>query len=62
MIYICVRTYDNGKCVDKVYGLWFNQLSQAARVCEKLNKTDAENGEIWIMMPMNEFVGEVWEK
>lgn len=35
MIYICVRTYGNGKHMNKVYNLWFSYLSQAERMCKK---------------------------
>ncbi len=57
MIYICVRTYGNGKHMNKVHNLWFEWLSQADRVCAELNDIDAEASEKWIPMPLNEFVG-----
>ena len=62
MIYICVRTYGNGKHTNKVHSLWFDFLSQAARVCEELNRIDTEDGEIWIPMPLNQYIGEAWQK
>lgn len=62
MNYICVRTYGNGKYINKVYNLWFEYLSQAESMCEKLNQKDAEkNTDKWIPMPMNKYVGEVWK-
>lgn len=62
MNYICVRTYGNGKHMNKVYNLWFEYLSQAERMCETLNQMDAEdNTNKWIPMPMNKYIGKVWE-
>ena len=46
--------------MNKVYNLWFGWLSQAERVCAELNKIDAESGEEWIPMPLNQYIGEVW--
>lgn len=60
MIYICIRTYGNGKYINKVHNLWFEWLSQADRMCVELNDIDVENGEKWIPMPLNKFVGKVW--
>lgn len=60
MIYICIRTYGNGKYVNKVHNLWFEWLSQADRMCAELNDIDVENEEKWIPMPLNKFVGKVW--
>ena len=62
MIYICIRTYGNGKHINKVYNLYFEWLSQAERVAELLNKTDAETGDRWLCVPLNKFVGKVWEE
>lgn len=62
MIYICVRTYGNGKHMNKVHNLWFQWLSQADRVCEELNSIDVESGEKWIPMPLNQYIGKVWQK
>ena len=61
MKYICVRTYGNGRHMNKVYNLWFEWLSQAERVCDELNNIDAEGGEEWIPMPLNQYIGKVWE-
>ena len=61
MKYICVRTYGNGSYMNKVYNLWFEWLSQAERVCDELNGIDAEGGEEWIPMPLNQYIGKVWE-
>lgn len=62
MNYICVRTYGNGKHMNKVHNLWFEWLSQAERMCAELNgiDVDVESGEKWIPMPLNKFVGKVW--
>lgn len=62
MIYICVRTYGNGKHMNKVHNLWFEWLSQAARMCEELNEIDTEDSETWIPMPLNQYIGEVWQR
>lgn len=61
MKYICVRTYGNGKYMNKVHNLWFEWLSQAERMCVKLNSIDADSDEKWIPMLLNEYIGEVWE-
>lgn len=62
MKYICVRTYGNGRYMNKVYNLWFKWLSQAERVCAELNSIDADSDEKWIPMPLNQYIGEVWQK
>lgn len=62
MTYTCVRTYDNGKYMNKVHNLWFERLSQADRMCTELNSIDAESSEKWISMPLNQYIGEVWQK
>ena len=62
MEYICVRTYANGKHMNKVHNLVFEYLSQAERVCNKLNEIDIEHTtEKWIPIPMNKYIGKVWE-
>ena len=61
MIYVLVRTYGNGQHMNKVHNIYFEWLSQAERVCEKLNEIDCEGtSEKWICLPLNEFVGSVW--
>lgn len=62
MIYICVRTYGNGKYMNKVHNLHFEWLSQAERMCAELNDIDVESGEKWIPMPLNQYIGKVWQK
>ena len=62
MKYICVRTYGNGKHMNKVYNLYFEWLSQAERVCNTLNKLDSGDSEKWIPIPVNKYIGEVWQK
>ena len=46
--------------MNKVYNLWFEWLSQAERMCDELNKIDAESGEEWIPMPLNQYISKVW--
>ena len=62
MKYICVRTYGDGKHMNKVHNLWFEWLSQAERMCAELNNidVDVESGEKWIPMPLNQYFGKVW--
>jgi hypothetical protein len=60
MKYIVVRTYGNGKHMNKVYPMWFEWLSQAERFCRELNKNE-EVDEKWIVMPVTQYIGKVWE-
>ena len=60
MKYIVVRTYGNGKHMNKVFSLFFEYLSQAERICDELNKHDKEDSEKWIPMPVSKYEGEVW--
>lgn len=60
MKYIVVRTYGNGKHMNKVYPMWFEWLSQAERLCRELNKNE-EVDEKWIVMPVTQYIGKVWE-
>ena len=62
MTYICVRTYGNGTHMNKAYHLWFEWLCEAERVCAELNDIDADSDEKWIPMPLNQYIGEVWQK
>lgn len=62
MRYICVRTYGNGRFMNKVYNMCFDYLSQAEYCAKKLNNMDAEDGDKWIAMPMNDYVGPTWPK
>ena len=61
MIYVCVRTYGNGKHINKVYNVFFEWLSQAERIVEELNKIDCEDNDKWICIPLNKYVGQVWQ-
>lgn len=54
--YICVRTYGNGKHMNKVYNVYFEYLSQAEKIAKQLNETDCNDGEKWICMPLNKFI------
>lgn len=61
MNYILVRTYGNGKHMNKVYPVYFNYLSQAERICAELNEQENfEGSEKWIPMPITEYLGKVW--
>lgn len=61
MEYIIVKTYGNGKHMNKVYPMWFEWLSQAERVCAELNGYDGcGSSEKWIVMPLIQFKGNVW--
>lgn len=60
MIYICIRTYGNGKHMNKVHNLHFEWLSQAEKMCAELNDIDVESEEKWIPMPLNQYIGKVW--
>lgn len=46
--------------MNKVHNLWFKWLSQAEYMCDTLNKLDAEDGEKWIPIPINKYIGDVW--
>lgn len=65
MVYICARTYGNGKHMNRVHPVWFEYLSQAERAVEELNTTDADCcepcGDRWIIMPVAKYTGPVWE-
>ena len=61
--YIAVKTYGNGKYMNKVYPMWFGYLSQAERICSELNKQEDIRdgcGEKWIPMPIIHYEGSVW--
>ena len=60
MKYVLVRTYGNVKWMNKIHNIYFEWLSQAERIAKELNETDCGDGEKWICMPLNEFVGSVW--
>lgn len=62
MLYIVVRTYGNGKHMNKVYPMYFEWLSQAEKCCEELNKHKEDDGssDKWIVMPVTKYIGDVW--
>lgn len=63
MRWIIVRTYGNGKHMNRVYPMWFEYLSQAEKMCEELNKRDADiecGNNKWVPMPVVEYLGNVW--
>lgn len=63
MKYIVVRTYGNGKHMNKVYPMWFEWLSQAEKMCKELNEQDCYRdgcGDKWIAMPVVQYKGSVW--
>lgn len=61
MKWIVVRSYGNGKYMNKVYPMWFEWLSQAEKICNELNGMDKENGtsDKWIAMPLTQYIGDV---
>ena len=61
MNYIVVKTYGNGCHMNKVFPMYFKWLSQAERWAEHLNETDAEDSDKWIVFPLTEYVGKVWD-
>jgi len=62
MKYIVVRTYGNGKCMNKICPLYFEWLSQAERYCDELNDSlAADDGDKWIVMPIMKWEGPVWK-
>lgn len=62
MEWIVVRTYGNGKYINKVYPMWFEWLSQAERKCKELNGLDRDgtSSDKWIAMPVIQYLGSVW--
>lgn len=61
MKWIVVRSYGNGKYMNKIYPMWFEWLSQAEKICNELNGMDKENGtsDKWITMPLAQYIGNV---
>lgn len=61
MKWIVVRTYGNGKHMNKVYPMWFEYLSQAERVCKDLNGVFTEEccDDKWVAMPIIQYLGSV---
>lgn len=60
MKWIIVRTYGNGKHMNRVYPMWFEYLSQAEKMCEKLNDTDPDiecGSNKWVAMPVVQYIG-----
>lgn len=63
MKWIVVRTYGNGKHMNKVYPMWFEYLSQAEKMCKKLNEIDPDTdcgSNKWIAIPVVQYLGSVW--
>ena len=60
MHWIVVRTYGNGKFMNKVYPMWFEYLSQSERVCEELNVLDTDGNDKWIAIHIVKYLGRVW--
>lgn len=53
MIYICIRTYGNGRYQNKIFPMYFKRLRDAEVQCEKLNENDASCiDEKWIPFPI----------
>lgn len=61
MKYIVVRTYGNGKYVNMVFPIYCEYLSQAEKLASKLNEQSCESDDIWIPIPVYEYIGSVWE-
>ena len=60
MLWIVVRTYGNGKYMNKVHPMYFEYLSQAERICKELNEFDAEIcSDKWVVMPVAKYFGSV---
>lgn len=61
MKWIVVRTYGNGKHMNKVYPMWFEWLSQAEKVCKELNNLVTEEccDDKWIAMPVVQYFSSV---
>ena len=65
MKWIVVRTYGNGKHMNKVCPMWFEYLSQAEKMCKELNELDKDidcGNNKWIPMPVVEYLGSVWQE
>ena len=62
MQHIIVRTYGNGCHMNSVYPMYFKWLSQAEKVCAKLNEFYhyTDNSDKWIVMPITEYIGDIW--
>lgn len=60
MKYIVVRTYGNGKHMNRVYPMWFEWLSQAEKMCNELNERSEDISDKWVVMPIIQYVGSVW--
>jgi hypothetical protein len=59
MKWIIVRTYGNGKHMNRVYPMWFEYLSQAEKMCEVLNSTDPDiecGSNKWVAMPVVQYL------
>lgn len=65
IVYICVRTYGNGKHMNRVHPVWFEYLSQAEEAANMLNKNDLDccepGSDRWIIMPVTKYTGPVWQ-
>ena len=62
MKWIVVRTYGNGKHMNKVYPMWFEYLSQAEKMCKELNESgnDECSSDRWVAIPIVQYIGSVW--
>lgn len=59
MLWLVVKTYGNGKHMNKVYPGYCEYLSQATSLADQLNKTDADIAEKWVAMPIDEYLGPI---
>lgn len=62
MKWIVIRTYGNGKHMNKVYPMWFEWLSQAEKICNELNSMEKEDetSDKWIAIPLTQYIGSTW--
>ena len=62
MKWIVVKTYGNGKHMNKVYPMWFEWLSQAENMCKDLNEMEKDDcsSNKWVPMPVVQYLGSVW--
>ena len=63
IVYICVRTYGNGRFMNKVHNVYCEYLSQAKRIVDELNANDLDccepGGDRWFIMPIAKYMGPV---
>lgn len=58
--YIIVRTYGNGKHMNKVLPMSFEYLSLTDKIIAILNEKDCDSFEKWIAIPIVDYKGDTW--